>query len=475
MQERFQWSAGISVLGVLLLILWLLVFSRFRWAVRLKVLAAVLLPLVMGALLFEFRGVTGDLVPILEWRWSGLDDSRIEGADAEAKLEDLQDYPQFLGDNRDGVVDDFAVVDDWATSPPRLLWRQPIGEGWSAFAVSGPRAVTQEQDGAYEQVVAYDVFTGRKLWSHGDQVRFDNPISGVGPRATPTIADGRVYSMGSTGILNALDLQTGRQIWQRNVLDENDSAHPTWGYSGSPLVLGDRVIVASGGPGRALVAYDRDNGELLWGGGSDSCGFSSPQLRALAGREQILIFNKATVAGHSPKDGRLLWEYRWSSAQPNVSQPLVVAENRLLVSSGYGVGSKLLALEQAEDGTISPRLLWETPRMKAKFTNLVMHGGYVYGLDDGRMACLDPATGELCWKSGRYGHGQIILAGNRLLIQAENGEVVWLEPSPAGLRELSRFPALDDKTWNPPALAGRYLLVRNHLEAACYELPTASE
>jgi outer membrane protein assembly factor BamB len=201
-------------------------------------------------------------------------------------------------------------------------------------------------------------------------------------------------------------------------------------------------------------------------------GYSSPQARVLGGVPQIIIFNHASVASHSPLDGRVLWEFPWPKAQPNVSQPLPLPGDRLLVSSGYGVGSKLLGISRQANGQFQVEKLWETPRLKAKFTNLIFFEGFVYGLDDGILLCLDPSSGKVRWKRGRYGHGQAILVGEILLLQSEQGELVLIDPDPEGLRELARLDALDFKTWNPPALAGNYLFIRNEREAACYQLAT---
>jgi outer membrane protein assembly factor BamB len=280
-----------------------------------------------------------------------------------------------------------------------------------------------------------------------------------------------VFSLGSTGLLSAIDLESGKAIWQRDIGKDNGAPTPDWGRSGSPLAVDDLVVVSAGGTdGRSLVAYHRDTGDLVWRGGSDRAGYSSPLEATLAGVRQILIFNAASIASHDPATGRVLWEYPWSSVQPNVAQPLVLPGDRVLVSSGYGIGSKLLQIEVDATGSPVPRLIWESPRLKAKFTNLVVHGGFVYGLDDGILVCLDPATGERRWKSGRYGHGQVLLVGDLLLVQTEEGVLVLVEPTPDGHREIARFPVFDRKTWNPPALAGRYLLVRHDAEAACYEV-----
>jgi outer membrane protein assembly factor BamB len=499
-------GAGLFVAGILLL-LWLVFFSRLAWRLRLAGLAAVLL-LVGGAVsLVRIRGVSGDLVPILEPRWSReatpppvsapAADSTPVASVAEAPKAASEapppvtappavtarpavpapprragDFPQFLGSRRDGTVTGVRLARDWSTRMPRRLWRQRVGEGWSGFAAVGDVAVTQEQRGGEERVVAYDLLTGRVRWTHSDAVRFDTVIGGIGPRATPAIADGRVFTMGATGILNALDLASGRRLWTHQAVEENGAQSPMWGKSSSPLVVGRRVVVSAGGPeGRSLVAYDAASGEPAWRGGSDQSSYSSPVLMELAGRPQVVILNRGSLSGHDPETGALLWEQPWPAGQDTVTTLAQLSSQRLLASAGYGVGSKLYEVVTAADGAMKASLVWESPRLKSKFANVIVHGGYLYGLDDGVMTCLDPATGERKWKGGRYGHGQLLLVGDVLLVQTEEGEIVLLEPTPDGPRELTRYAVLDGKTWNPPALAGTLLAVRNDREAAVYELP----
>jgi outer membrane protein assembly factor BamB len=238
-------------------------------------------------------------------------------------------------------------------------------------------------------------------------------------------------------------------------------------------VLGNRVIVSAGGrENRSLVAYDAASGEPVWAGGTGGPSYSSPILVELAGRRQIVILNDRTIAGHDPETGALLWEHPWPPGSPSVTSPVPLPGDRLLVSAGYGIGSKVFRIARGADGALHAQMEWETTRLKSKFANIVVHESWVYGLDDGVLTCLDPATGERKWKGGRYGHGQLLLVEDVLLVQTEDGEIVLLEPSPEGARELTRFAVLDGKTWNPPALAGRHLVVRNDREAAVYELPT---
>jgi outer membrane protein assembly factor BamB len=387
------------------------------------------------------------------------------------------EFPQFLGPHRNATLPDGpALSRDWKTRPPVKLWRQPIGAGWSGFAIAGERAVTQEQRGEEELVVCYELRTGRPLWSHADTARYFTTLAGEGPRATPGISGDKVVTLGSTGILNCLDLATGRVIWNRNIIAENQSSVPEWGVAGSPLVLDGLVIVEPGGKnGRSLVACRLTNGEFVWGGGDDAAGYSSPVTAVIGGTSQVLIFNKHAIFGHNAATGEVLWQYPWDPHQPHVAVPVVVDGDRVLVSSGYGVGSELLKITRDNSGRFSAARLWKTNRLKAKFNNVVIRDGYVYGLDDGVLCCLDLSTGGLKWKDGRYGHGQFLLVRDVLLITAENGEVALVDPVPTERRELARFRALDGKTWNPPALVGDLLLLRNDQEAACYRLPRPTE
>ncbi len=478
-QDRMVGTILVVGLATIALILWLLLLSRLPGKSRLIILAALV---VLGlAVRFSVRvkGVSGDWIPQLAWRWSegtgDLDADGTKAADvAVAPAAASEDFPQFLGPERNGKVRGVRLARDWASQPPQLVWRRQVGPAWSGFAVTGNVAVTQEQRGEEEIVAAYDLTSGEPLWSTGNPGRFDTILGGTGPRATPTVVDGQVYTMGALGHLSRLDLATGEVLWSRNVVDENRSGMPQWGKSGSPLVLDASVVVAVGGQGRALIAYDRETGEERWRGGDDRSSYSSPMVAELAQIPQIVIFNAASVTGHDPQDGSVLWQQPWpSEAQPCVAQPLPLSGDRLLVSSGYGVGARLFRIHEGDAG-LEVETVWESLRLKAKFSQMVEHEGSVYGLDDGIMVCLDPATGERCWKRGRYGHGQILLVEDLLLVQTEGGDVVLVEPSPEELRELGRFAAVDGKAWNTMALSGPYLLVRTSEEAACYRLPLIS-
>jgi outer membrane protein assembly factor BamB len=323
-------------------------------------------------------------------------------------------------------------------------------------------------------VVCYDVLTGATLWVHEDTARYATTIAGEGPRATPTIAGNRVLTQGATGLLNCLDLITGAVIWRRDVVAEGGRELPSWGVAGSPLVVSNRVVVHAGATNeRSRVAFDLESGQHVWGAGSGGMDYSSPTRARLAGRDQILIFTGSGVVSHDLGNGRVLWRHSWRGGHPHVTVPIVLPEDRVAISSGYGTGCEVIAVTVAgEVWTVKP--VWKSIRLKSKFANMIFHAGHLYGLDDGILACLNATDGTLQWKDGRYGHGQLILAGDHLLVMAESGDVVLVEPNPVALRELARLSALRGKTWNPPALAGDLLLLRNDQQAACYRMPLAN-
>lgn len=458
------------------LLVWWVLLSRVRWRVRFIGLAVVCLLVATFCALFQLRGVTGDRIPVIEWRWrrqiTSGPSSLSGGSAAPAVSANRADFPQFLGPDRDGILSGPKLVRDWAARPPELSWRRPLGAGWAGFAVAGRDAVTLEQAGDQEAVVCLDTDTGKPRWRHAYAARYDNESSGTGPRSVPTIFDDIVVATGATGVLACLDRATGRPLWSRNILQENGAAVPDWGYSCSPLVTGDLVIVASGGAGRSLVAYRLRTGEFVWGGGDAPAGYSSPMPGSLGSARQLLIFHAHGVAGHDPVTGGLLWDWPVNPV-PHVANPLVIGTDRVLVSAGYGFGAELLTVSRrADNGKWEVGRVWKSIRMKAKFTNLIPKDGFIYGLDDGMMACLSLADGAQRWKEGRYGHGQVLLVGGLLLVVTESGEVVLVDPVPEGLRELTRFRVLEGKTWNPPALAGNLLFIRHDREAACFRLPT---
>lgn len=492
-------TAALRLIGALMLLIWFLASSRFKPRTRWIGLAVIL---VCGLALKGTLRLDGTLdgTGLPRWVWRGsvrgaptagqsggtnvaalAAPTTSSGDPQSPKLPGLEDVPQFLGLDRSGILPNRRFATDWNAQPPRELWRRPIGLGWSAFAVVGGRAWTQEQTGDDERVTCLDAATGRTLWSHAERTRFSEWQGGDGPRATPTIHDGRVYALGATGLLLCLEAADGRPVWKRSVLEENGLGNITWGTSASPLVVDDLVVVTGGrGSGAVVFAYRKADGSPVWKSGSGDASYASPILATLAGRRVILSNNAASLTAHDPATGRLLVEHAWGDAKwPKASQPVVLPGDRVFVSAGYGMGCQIVRVtatgagSSGEPGMLRAETVWKGLTMKTQFNSPALRQGFLYGLDDGLLACVDAASGRRVWKDGRFGSGQTLIVGDVIVVQNENGTVHACAASPDGFRELGRIAALSSKTWNHPTVAGRYLLVRNDREASCWELPAA--
>jgi outer membrane protein assembly factor BamB len=431
--------------------------------------------------LVRIGGISGDGASDLHWRWTRSPEERLlaqagkapaepAGRASEAPMAPPTEWPGFRGPARDGVIHGVRIATDWAKSPPSELWRRPIGPGWSSFAVQGDLLYTQEQRGDDEIVACYKVSTGEPVWQHRDAARFWEAVGGPGPRGTPTLSSGRVYTLGATGILNALDAANGAILWSHNAADDTGAKDPGWGFTSSPLVLNDLVVVATSG---RLVAYDAATGHRRWLGPTGGAGYSSPHLVTIDGVPQILLLRGARTTSVSPADGTLLWEYTWV---PNVSivQPALAENGDLLIVSADamgGAGIRRLAIARKPDGwRIEER--WTSRGLKPFYNDFVVHKGHAFGFDGSILACIDLADGSRKWKGGRYGHGQLVLLPDEdlLLVVSEEGEVALVNATPDQFTEVARFKAIEGKTWNHPAMVRDILLVRNGEEMAAFRL-----
>ncbi len=380
-------------------------------------------------------------------------------------------WTDFFGPLRNGEYRERPIRTDWPAQGLTPRWKQPVGGGYASFTVAYGRAFTIEQRADEEVVVAYDVATGRELWTNAWRARFQESLGGDGPRATPTWSDGTVFALGAQGELRALDEATGRTVWRTNMLADAGASNVIWGMSASPLIVGDQVIVLPGGPNaRSVVAYDRQTGRVAWSALNDRAAYVSPMLVTLAGTRQLLVLTAERLLGLAPTSGVVLWEYPWQTYNDiTVAQPVLLGQDRIFISSSYGQGAAVVEVSAA-DARFSVREVWRNTRMKNKFTSSVLHNGFIYGLDEAILACIDPATGELKWKGGRYGYGQVLLASGHLIVLTEDGDLALVRATPTRHEEVTRFPVLSGKTWNHPALAGGYLLVRSLAEMAAFDL-----
>jgi outer membrane protein assembly factor BamB len=379
-------------------------------------------------------------------------------------------WTNFRGPNRDGRYDEMAVMTQWPAQGLTQVWKQPAGLGYASFTIADSRAYTIEQRRRQEVVAAYDVNTGRELWVQGWNAEY-NDSTGDGPRTTPTWDDGRLYALGATGELRCLDAKTGAVSWGKNILSDNQAENLQWAMAASPLIVDDKVIVVPGGTGgKSVVAYNKLTGAPVWKSQNDRAAYVSPMLVTLAGRRQILIVSAGRVFGLAPENGALLWNQSWATDMGiNVSQPIMVDKNHFFISSGYGKGASLVEVT-GSGNSLAARTVWENINMKNKFNSSVLHDGYVYGLDEGILTCLNVSTGERQWKGGRYGYGQVIVASGHLIVLSDTGDLALVKASPAAYAEVARFSALQGQTWNYPAIAGGLLFVRNANQMAAYKI-----
>lgn len=488
---------------------WAVVTSRLPDRVRRATMVATIL-IACGAWLFVRQdGINGDHVATFGWRWAASPEERLlaqaieepaaspaapvaaasvspvaapaASPSASATPEKIAsaappaagtraEWPGFRGSGRDGIVRGVRIKTDWSGSPPVQIWRRPIGPGWSSFAVSGDLLYTQEQRGNNEVVACYKATTGQPVWAHRDNARFFESNAGAGPRATPTLSNGRVYTFGATGILNALDARTGNVVWSRNVSSETGTKIPFWGFSSSPLVIGDIVIVAASGQ---LVAYDAANGNRRWLGPAAGGSYSSPHLVTIDGLAQVLLMSGGGVISVGVADGKQLWQHQWPVN--SIVQPAVTPDGDVLLTS-QDEGTRRIAVTHNSSGwTTTER--WTSNGLKPYFNDFVVHKGHAYGFDGRILSCIDLKDGQRKWKGGRYGNGQLVLLPDQdlLLVLSEEGELALVGATPDQYTEIAHAPAIEGKTWNHPVLVGDTLWVRNSEQMAAFRLSLADQ
>lgn len=445
---------------------------------RATMVAAILLACGMWTLV-RTGGFTGAFDNDFAWRWAATPEQQLlqqagdelTPAPNPAITEARPDWPGFRGPARNSVVRGVRIGTDWTASPPAALWRRPLGPGWSSFAVVGDLFYTQEQRGDEEVVACYKVTTGEPVWMHRYAARFWESNAGAGPRATPTLHDGRVYTLGATGIFNVLDAADGTVVWSRNAAEDTDTEVPYWGFSGSPLVFQDMVVVTASG---ALIAYDLASGEPRWFGPRGDDSYSSPHLFTIDGVTQILALNGDGLSSVAPTDGALLWQHSWPGYP--IVQPAQTMDGDVLISVSAESGLRRLSVAHRPEGwSVEER--WTSNRLKPYYSDFVVHKGHAFGFDGSILACIDLEDGKRKWKGGRYGAGQLFLLADQamLLVLSEQGELALVEAIPDKFAELARFPAIESKTWNHPVLVGEVLLVRNAREMAAFRLPLAAQ
>jgi outer membrane protein assembly factor BamB len=489
------WGILLMALPVVLTaaVLWTIVARKLPpWVHRPGLVAVVAIAFAYFTLV-RVDGLDSNLRSDVHWRWNPSAEDRFlaeqnqgtnSATEPQASSDATQtvsvrtgDWAEFRGPDRQGVVKGVRIATDWAAHPPRLLWRHRLGPAWSSVITVGGRLYTQEQRGDQEAVVCYDADTGRQLWAREDRARFWETVSGAGPRATPTFRNGRIYSLGGTGILNCLDAATGERKWSRDIAADAQARPPQWGFSGSPLVVDDLVVVFAGGDSdKNLLAYRAITGKPAWSAPAGQGSYSSPQLATLAGQRQCQMLTHQGLTSVTLSTGAILWKGGAAMpGAPRTVQPQAVGASQLLVGTYDGASITLLDVRRDGDAWKTvPR--WTSKNLRPEFPDFVVHEGHAYGFDVNIFCCVDLASGKRCWKEGRYGRGQVILLADQglLVVISETGEAVLLSADPERQHELGRFQALEGKTWNHPVIAHGRLFARNAEEIACYDLAQAA-
>lgn len=473
-QGMMYFLFGIPLL-TLIFVFWA-VLSR-NLSIRLRRISMVITILLAAGwwLLIRTDGITGDFSPELKWRWSKTAEEELlvnretmtlDPSTLDIHINSEPEWPGFRGPGRDGVVKGIRIETDWKSNGPQELWRKQIGPGCSSFAVNGDLVYTQEQRGEEEFVICYYMKTGDPVWLHADEARFWDSHAGAGPRSTPVLYDDRIYTLGATGILNALDAMNGKLIWSRNAIADTGVKHSGWGYSSSPIVVNDLVIIAAVGK---LAAYDIDTGNLQWMGPDGGDSYSSPHLLTMDGVIQVLLMSGRGITSLSPANGEFLWSYDWP-VEARIVQPAVMDDGDLLISAGGIEGIRRINVSRTS-GEWIVREKWTSNQLKPNFNDLVVHEDHAYGFNGPMLVCISLDDGQRKWRGGRYG-GQLLLLADQdlLLILSEKGDLVMVQADPESFNELARIKAIDGKTWNHPVLAGDILLLRNTQEMVAYRL-----
>ena len=387
---------------------------------------------------------------------------------AEADDNSTAEWAQWRGPNRDGISPETGFLKNWPKEGPKVLWHIPFGDGYSGISIAQGKVYTMFAEGDDEFVVCLDASNGEEVWRFRSGAKFTEQ-RGDGPRSMPTVHGDSVFALGAEGKLYALDARDGTKLWTHNFVEEFDSKIPTWGFSSSPLIEGNLVLVEAGGrDGKSIVAFDKKSGDVVWTTHTDAVGYSSPIAIDFGGTRQIIFLTSKTLLSLAPENGHIYWKYPWPEGI-NIATPIFIPDDKIFISASYDKGVVLLKMIADED-RIEIEEAWKSRVMKNHFNSSVLQGDYLYGFDNAILTCIEIDTGEEQWRQRGFGKGSLLLADGHLIILGEGGKLALVEVSPNEYKEKARFQLFDDKCWTVPTLAGGKLYLRNQKDLVCLDL-----
>jgi outer membrane protein assembly factor BamB len=370
------------------------------------------------------------------------------------------DWPRFRGPRGDGVSAETGFLKQWPDGGPQVVWRADLGGGYSGISIATGRVYTMFADGSDEFVICLDAASGRELWRLRTDSTFKN-MFGSGPRSTPTVDGEVVYVLSAKGKLHALGAKDGALIWKRDLVKEFGAEAPRWGYSSSPLIEDELLLLDVGGSGgSSIVAFDKESGDTVWQSQSDKTGYSTPIAVTISDRRQVVFFTGTRVVAVSPDDGSLLWKQPWKTMYDvNAAAPVFIPPDKIFISSGYDVGAAVYRVTAS-----GIEQVWRNREMKNKFSSSVLHAGHLYGFDEKMLKCIDAASGETRWQHRGFGHGSLLYADGHLIVLGDKGSLAMVQATAEEYRERARVQIFEGKTWTVPTLAGGKLYLRDEGE-----------
>jgi outer membrane protein assembly factor BamB len=385
------------------------------------------------------------------------------------------DWPQFLGPTRNAVSPETGLLTFWPKDGPPQVWEKKVGEGYSAPVIVGDRLIVYHRVGNHDVVESLDAATGKPGWKFEYATSYEDDYGkGNGPRSTPAVAGGKVYTLSADGKMHCLELASGKKVWERSLSEDYQPKKGYFGVATSPLVEGDRVLVNVGGKGAGVVALDAATGKEVWKATDQAASYSSPIATTIDGSRYVIFFTRDGILGLDPANGKVRFQKRWRAridASVNAAVPLVV-DDLLFVSASYGTGAILHRVRKD-----SLEEVWKgNDIISNHYNTTVHHGGYLYGIDGreeggaAELRCVELKTGKVRWSKPRFGCASLLVADSHLIALTETGDLVLIDLTPDGYKEKSRASVLSKPCRAELALANGRLYARDPQRLVCWNL-----